>query len=279
MKNLKKLWLGAAAAAPLLIPHAAHAATGDFAEEQTHYGFSGLAGQGDPLAVVGAKVANLSQLESDVQGITGFECSRSNGCLVVKDRDGLENNLPSTDDADERHKVALAIAGILLAAPDSQILFMDGLQKDSNNLSPSITNLHSFGVKGFVPTYTIAAGSQGTITTYLSNHTDIIGVAPTGYLTSSLVIQVGGTTYTTGNADTVWAGSPGNGDVMSRMDDIPVPWGTTMDSPEWGAAVVLGRVENQSGGPATRQTVLNASSARFNFPTGGSKVFKDGQQL
>jgi len=261
VKNLKNIWLSAALLAPCMCTGMADAAPGDYADTVQRYGATNLSGA-DKLAVIGAQVGDLNQLEADIQAITGFECSRANACLVVKDRANGTSLLPSLANnvqAEER-KVATAIAGVLVGAPFATVYFIDGLAKDQTNLDASVATLGNItGMKGFTATYTVA--TQTNITAFLSNHTGIVGVAPQGFFSSSLVVPIGGTQDVSG-ADAFWSTQDG-GDFMVIMKSIPLPWGT-QDSQEWGAGTALGLLDNQpSGGLPSRSTEQAASSSHF----------------
>lgn len=266
--SLKHKWL--AGAALIAATGVAHAAPGDYADTQSRYGATNLTGA-DKLAVIGAQVGDLDQLEADIQAITGFECSRANGCLVVKDRANGTSLLPAlgADVQAEERKVATAVAGVLVGAPFATVYFIDGLAKDQTNLDASVATLGNIsGMKGFTSTYTV--GTQTNITSFLANHTGIVGVAPQGSFSSSLVIPIGGTQDSSG-ADVFWSAKDG-GDFMVIMKDIPLPWGT-QDSPEWAASVALGLLDNQpGGGVANRSTEQAASSSHFTAITSSAST-------
>lgn len=266
MKNLKKL-LGASL---LLSGGIAHAAPGDYSDTVQRYNAGSLTGS-DVLAVIGAQVGDLNALESDIKAITGFDCTRANGCLIVRDRVGGTSLLPAlgADVAAERHKVAAAIAGALVGAPFGTFYFFDGLAKDQTNLDASVNSLASItGMKGFTATYTVA--TQTNISAFLTNHTSIIGVAPKGFFSSSLVIPVGGTQDNSG-ADAFWSTADG-GDFMVLQKSIPLPWGT-QDSPEWSGGVALGLLDNQpAGGLPSRATEQAASSTHFTAISGSAST-------
>jgi len=262
------------------------AVTGDFANMASRYGWGGITGNPSyPQAVIGLKVASADfpTLETMIGNESGLTCTRANSCLKIVDRnDGT--TYPATTDTAELAKVAEAISGLLLNGQNAPIIFVDGTAADATNFNASFatvgTELASAGAGVVTPTYTIAAGSQGTVNTFLANHTGIVAVAPLGFLASSLAVQVG-TTQDVSGVDAKWTTGDG-GDIMALGHALPFPWSASKDSPYFPAGAIAARLNNQSGAPATRAVLLAASGTHFQAITGSAStrgVFKDGSSL
>lgn len=292
MKIVKHSWLLAAFAAPMLCSPNVNAATGDWSDQISHYGFSGDTGDsGDKFAVLVGKITDLTTLDSDLTATLGFSCTHLNGCYVARARNGAATGLPTgTNDPQAMDDAVSALAAIKLAAPDAQLALLIGTAKDGTNLGIQVaTGLSAVSADVAVFTYGIPSNdtNQSTISTFFTGSA-IVPVAAVGMITYTGVIPVGGTTYTGGGADTVWGSSPGNGLVMSRMSQIPRTKGgsaVTLDSVPWGVAAVAGRLDNETDGfgPATKADLQAAISGHFSTHftavSGGSPVFKDGTPL
>lgn len=272
----KALVLGATVA----LAGTAHAAPGDFANTVSRYNFTGLTGNtSNLLGVLVIKVQDFATFEQELKNFTGIDCSQSNGCYYVVDRNGGTSLLPSSDDAAERHKAVAAVAGVLVASPGAPIVLIDGTAADATNMNASVAQLATQGAVAFTGTYTIPAAQQGTVSTFLSNNPSIVPAMPKGALTSSKVVQVGQTQDASG-LDSKWTTGDG-GDIMAIGHNIPFPW-ATVDSPEYAAGTVLGRLNNQAGAPATRSVLLGAAGTHFAAISGSAAtlgVFADGSSL
>lgn len=296
MRNHTKLWLLAVAAvAPLVCqPGQAAAATGDGPDQVNHYGETGLTGFASrPIAVLGDSVKDLGQLDLDITAMMGFSCTRANNCYGVTDENGNQLTIPtgleSAADKAKRWEAAAAIVAAKQLAGSAKVFLIDAPSQSGTHLVNQFNALASANVaaKFAVPLYGLASNdaAQATIHTFLTNHTGILAVAPAGFLTSAKVVQVGGSTYTSGNPDTTWSGFTGANDIMSRADAIPqVRDGsaTTQPSMGWAAAFIAARLSNESTAIPTRLQLLGADSSHF-APVSGSNsalgVFVDGSDL
>lgn len=289
MRNIKEMWLAGAGAALLSMGACAlgpppdgtaavgQAVTGDFADMASRYGWSLTGNASYESVVIGLKVAesDFDTLRQMVEDETGLDASG----IVIKDRNNATSNYPGTTDQAELEKLAEAISGIMVANQDAPIRVLDCTAADSTNFNAAYQHIPGDGV--VTATYTIASNLQGTVSTFLSNHTGIVPVVPQGFLASSLAVQVG-FTQDSGGSDVKWTSNDG-GDIMALGHAIPFPWATGgKDSLFFGAGAIAGRLNNQSGAPATRAVLLAADGSHFQAITGSAStlgVFADGGSL
>lgn len=260
-------------------------------DQDTHYNYGGLTGNSTELALVipGVKANQLATLESDFNAMrTAFglaTCTTAGGCFRVVDDQG--NALTLNTDDSKRQEATWGLAHLGAESPNARLTLI--VPRDATSAKAKLAvqwAVSQAAIKGAAFAYVIPSGTadQAAITTALAGRTSFVIAAPAGALDSTLVVRVGGTTYTGGGADSVWIGSPGAGDVMSLMQNIPGTFNGSavpaFSSVAAGVAMIVGRLDNQSSGTIATRAILNAASGtHFNTVVGGSKVFKDGSSL
>lgn len=301
MRKNKKMWLpGLLAFLPLAgcalderTGQTDQAVLGDhgLTDQDAHYGFGGLAGNSAELAVIipGVKQNKLATLETDYNAMrTAYglaTCTTAGGCLRIVDDQG--NAVTQNLDDSHREDATWALAFLGAESPSAHLTLIVPRDTTATKAKQAVQwAVGQTSIKGAAFGYAIPSGGadQAAITTSLSNRSSFVVAAPTGALDSSLVVRVGGTVYTGAGADAVWSGSPGNGDIMTVMKDIPGQFDgaavSAFSSIPAGVGMILSRLDNQSNGTiATRTVLLAASAVHFTSVPSGSKVFKDGGSL
>lgn len=285
------LVFGACALQPDETASTEQAVTGDktLGDQIRQYGYGSLAQFSTrKFAYVGGKVSDFATLESDLNAMLPMgvaTCTRANGCLHVVNENGGTTGLPTSDTAADRHDAALALAAQHAMEPSAPLYFIDPPSKTGTALLHAVqASTGTLGLSGFEFGWGLASTdtAQTSIDTWITNH-PIVSTAPIGLITSTKVVQVGGSDYSGSNADTTWSGFTGTADIDSVVPQIPqVQEGSavTADNFVVGPALILMRLGAQSSAPANRATLLAAAGSHFNgVSTATVGVFKDASDL
>lgn len=290
------IWVATAPGCALDEPTGAteQAVVGDhgWPDQISHYGYTGLSGfSARKLGVIlpGIKASKVAQLEADLTTIRATfgasPCTVASACLKVVDENG--NVVSSNTDDSRREDATWALAALSSLSPSSPLVLIVPTTttgaKAATAISTAVGATLALNAAAFGYTLPAADPAQTTIDTTLGAHTAFVLAGPAGGLTSTRVVQVGASTYTGAGTDTVWVGSPGNGDVMSVAKGIPGTFDglavSSFDSMPAAVAMIIARLANQPTNVATRAVLNAAAASHFTSVPSGSKVFKDGLTL
>lgn len=279
MKILKG-FLYVAAMIGVTVP--AMAAPRDLADMKARYGFVAST-NADEMSGIFANVGDkttFTTILNNYRSLVGAPlCTELNGCLHFEGANGTPG-LP-VDDPASTAEAAYAMAAISVAAPHSALRVISTSGKSGTVAAQAIATFLASPSDGAIMGFGIGSTdpAQSTISTALAANAAKVLVAPQGALTSSLVVQVGGSQYVPASAEATW--STTTADVFAVAHQLPTASGS-IDSTIVPCGLILGRLEAQSGGIAIRSDLLAAAASHFGAVSGattGRGRFVDGSNL